>query len=299
MQKVTAMHETGYYLLKAVTWIFHVLPMRVNYIFSDFLFFLVYYFARYRRDVVRNNLKNSYPQKSSAELKTIEIKFYHHLCDTFIETLYFDRISAEEAKRRVKFTNSELPNNYMAQGKSVVVFLGHYNNWEWLTTWSLVSKYPFYAVYKKLKSETFDRFYQRLRSRLGAIPLERADTFRQLMNDFQHSRVNLSSFIFDQTPRINEIQYWSKFLNQDSAVLTGGEKVAKKLNAVVLFAHMKKIRRGFYETEYILITENAAKTDKFEITEKCTRYLEKIIMDQPQFWLWSHKRWKHKKPADE
>lgn len=297
MHKLQAMHRTGYFLMKAVTWIFHVLPMRVNYIFSDFLFFLVYYIARYRRAVVRKNLKNSFPQKSTSELKTIERKFYHHLCDTFIETLYFDRISPEEAKKRVKFTNPELPNNYMDQGRSVVVFLGHYNNWEWLTAWTLYSKYRFYAIYKKLKSKTFEKFYYRLRSRLGTIPLERADTFRQLMHDYQNNITNLSSFIFDQTPRIHEIQYWSTFLNQDSAILTGGEKTAKKLNTVVLFAHMKKIKRGFYETEYILITENAEKTDKFEITEKCTRCLEKIIIDKPQFWLWSHKRWKHKKPV--
>lgn len=283
--------------MKAVTWIFHILPMRVNYIFSDFLFFLVYYIARYRREVVGNNLKNSFPHKTSSELKTIEKKFYHHLCDTFIETLYFDRISPEEAKKRVKFTNPELPNNYMNQGRSVVVFLGHYNNWEWQTAWTLYSKYTFYAIYKKLKSKTFEKFYYRLRSRLGTIPLERADTFRQLVHDSQNNVVNLSSFIFDQTPRIHEIQYWTKFLNQDSAILTGGEKVARKLNAVVLFAHTKKIKRGFYETKYILITEDAENTTKFEITEKCTRCLEKIIIDKPQFWLWSHKRWKHKKPV--
>lgn len=293
------MHETGYFLIKAVTWIFHILPTRVNYVFSDFLYFLVYNIACYRKEVVRKNLKNSFPQKTFSELKIVERQFYHHLCDTFIETLYFDRISPEEAKKRVKFTNPELPNNYLDQGRSVVVFLGHYNNWEWLTAWSLYSRHRFYAIYKKLKSKIFEKFYYRLRSRLGTIPLERADTFRRLVNDSQQNIANISSFIFDQTPRIHEIQYWSKFLNQDSAILTGGEKVARKINAVVLFAHMKKIRRGFYETEYVLITENAAETDKFEITEKCTRYLEKIIMDQPQFWLWSHKRWKHKKQESE
>ncbi len=293
------MHESGYFLIKAVTWIFHILPMRVNYIFSDFLYFLVYHIARYRREVVRKNLKNSFPQKTFSELKNIERKFYHHLCDTFIETLYFDRISAEEAKKRVKFINPELANNYLDQGKSVVVFLGHYNNWEWLTTWALYSEYRFYAIYKKLKSETFEKFYFNLRNRFGTFPLERAETFRQIISDNHQNMVNLSSFIFDQTPRIHEIQYWTKFLNQDSAVIVGGEKVARKINAAVLFAHMRKIKRGYYEVEYILITEKAGETDKFEITEKCTRYLEKIIMDKPQFWLWSHKRWKHKKPVDE
>jgi Kdo2-lipid IVA lauroyltransferase/acyltransferase len=291
------MHESGYFLMKTVTWIFHILPMRVNYIISDFLYFLVYHIARYRRDVVRENLQNSFPQKTSSDLKAIEQNFYHHLCDTFIETLYFDRISAEEAKKRVKFINPELANNYLDQGKSVVVFLGHYNNWEWLTTWTLYSKYRFYAIYKKLKSETFEKFYFNLRNRFGTFPLERAETFRQIIGDNNQNIANLSSFIFDQTPRIHEIQYWTKFLNQDSAVIVGGEKVARKINATVLFAHMRKIKRGYYEVEYILITENAGETDKFEVTEKCTRYLEKVIMEKPQFWLWSHKRWKHKKPV--
>lgn len=293
------MHETGYFLMKAVTWVFHVLPMRVNYIFSDFLFFLVYHVARYRREVVRTNLKNSFPEKSSSELKTIERGFYHHFCDTFIETLYFDRISSEEAKQRVKFINPELPNSYMDQGKPVVVFLGHYNNWEWLTTWVLYSNHPFYAIYKKIKSPTFEKYYYNLRSRFGTVPLERADTFRRIMNDSQQNIANISSFIFDQSPRIHEIQYWTKFLNQDSPVIVGGEKVARKINAIVLFAHMRKVKRGYYEVEYILVAEKAAETEKFEITEKCTRYLEKVIMDQPQFWLWSHKRWKHKKPTAE
>jgi len=284
--------------MKTLTWILHILPMRVNYIFSDFLYFIIYHIARYRRKVVRKNLENSFPTKTTIERKTIERKFYHHLCDVFIETLYFDHISREEAKKRVKFLNPELPNNYLEQGKSVVVFLGHYNNWEWLITWALYTKYPFYAIYKKLKSKTFEKFYYNLRSRLGTIPLERAATFRQLMSDSQHNIVNLSSFIFDQTPRIYEIHYWTKFLNQDSAVIMGGEKVARKLSAVVLFAHMKKIKRGFYETEYVLITENAGEAAKFEITEKCTRYLEKVIMEKPEYWLWSHKRWKHKKPVN-
>jgi KDO2-lipid IV(A) lauroyltransferase len=292
------MYRAGYFIMKAVTWIFHLLPMGVNYFISDFLYFIIYHIGRYRRNIVRKNLGNSFPHKSLSELRNIERKFYHHLCDVFIETLYFDHISKKEAKERVKFTNPEMAENFMKQGKSVVVFLGHYNNWEWLVTWSLYSKYPFYAIYKKLKSKTFEKFYHKLRSRLGTIPLERAETFRQLVNDYQHHNVNLSSFIFDQTPRIHEIQYWTNFLNQDSAILTGGEKVARKLNAVVLFAHMKKIKRGFYETEYILITDNAANTAKFEITEKCTRCLEKVILNKPEYWLWSHKRWKHKKPEE-
>jgi KDO2-lipid IV(A) lauroyltransferase len=290
------MDKIGYYLLRASTWVVHMLPMRLNYIFSDFLFLITYYIVRYRRNVVSRNLLNSFPEKSIKELKLIEKKFYHHLCDTFLETLYYDRISFEESKARVKYLNPDMPTHYMDQGRPVVVYLGHYNNWEWFCNWPLYTNHRFYPIYKKLTNKAFERFYYNLRSRFGAIPLERSETFRQLTEDLQKGIPTLSCFIFDQTPRVNEIQYWTSFLSQDTAVVVGAEKVARKLNAVVLTAHPRKIKRGYYEVEYFLVTEIAKDTAKFEITEQCTKFLEMIIREKPEYWLWSHKRWKHKKP---
>lgn len=282
-------------MLRATTWIIHIFPMRLNYLISDFIYFIIYYIVQYRRRVVSKNLSNSFPEKSGDELKGIERKFYHHLCDTFIETFYYDRISFGESKERVKYINPELPIQYMDQGRPVVVYLGHYNNWEWLVNWPLITEHRFYAIYKKLSSQAFGRFFYNLRSRFGAIPLERAATFRQLMEDKQKGIPTFSCFIFDQTPRVNEIQYWTTFLNQDTAVVVGAEKVAQKIDAVVFVAHTRKVKRGYYELEFYLITENAKETAKFEITEKCTRYLEEIIREKPEYWLWSHKRWKHKR----
>jgi KDO2-lipid IV(A) lauroyltransferase len=289
------MDKIVYNLLRAASWVVHVLPIRLNYIFSDFFFLITYYIVQYRKKVVRRNLLNSFPEKSEIERKLIEKKFYHHLCDTFIETLYFDRISEKEAKKRSHFLNPELANKYLDQGRPVLAFLGHYNNWEWMTDWSLFSKYRFYPIYKKLTNKAFERFYYNLRGRFGGIPLERADTFRQLMGDTQKGIATFTAFIADQTPRINDIQYWTTFLNQETAVVLGLEKIAVKINAVVICAHMKKIKRGYYEVEYSLVTDNAKDTDKFDITEKCTRWLEKIIHEKPEYWLWSHKRWKHRR----
>lgn len=292
------MDKIGYYFLKAATWIIHAIPLRLNYLFSDFLYLIIYYVVRYRRSVVSRNLLNSFPEKSIKERVLIEKKFYHHLCDTFIETLYYDRISNKESKERVKYLNPELPLRYLDQGRPVVVCLGHYNNWEWFVNWPLFTNYRFYTIYKKLKSKAFGRFFHNLRSKFGAVPLERSATFRQLMEDTQKGIPTLSAFIFDQTPRIKEIQYWTTFLNQDTAVLVGAEKVAQKIDAVVVAAHPRKIRRGYYEVEYFLITEHAKGTAKFEITEQCNRFLEKIIREKPEYWLWSHKRWKHKRPKE-
>ncbi len=287
------MEKTGYYLLRATTWILHILPRRLTYFISDFLFVLVYSIFRYRRDVVIKNLANSFPDKTSKEINQIARKFFRHFCDAAVETLYLDRMSISEGKDCVKFLNPELPNSYLEQGRDVVTFLGHYNNWEWFCNWPLYSPYRFYPVYKKLKNKSFERFYLNLRSRFGAIPLERAATFRQLYSDHQKKTPTFSAFLFDQTPRIYEIHHWVTFLNQDTPVVLGAEKLAQKLDTVVLFLNTRKIRRGVYEASYELVAEHAASCQKFEITERCTKLLEKQINLNPEFWLWSHKRWKH------
>ena len=289
------MEKTGYTLLKIITWIFWLFPLRVHYLFANICYFFIYHIFRYRRDVVESNLLNSFPEKSSRERTRIAKHFYRHFCDIFIETLYFDRISEKEGKQVVKYLNADLPDYYMDKGRQVVVILGHYNNWEWYCNWPLYSKYPFYPVYKKIKSKAFERFYYSLRSHFGAIPLERSLTFRKLMDNYQKGIPSMSAFLFDQTPRIYEIQHWVNFLNQETPVILGAEKIARKTNAIVLFANSQKIRRGKYEVEYQLVTDNPSECEKYEITEKCLQLLEKQIKEHPEFWLWSHKRWKHKK----
>jgi KDO2-lipid IV(A) lauroyltransferase len=292
------MKQAGYLALRSITWFVHLFPLRVSYLFSDVLYFIAYHLIGYRKLVVRKNLTNSFPEKSLSEIIRIEKKFYHHLCDLFFETFYFERMSGEEIQKRVKFINPSLPNNYLKQGKSVVVLMGHYNNWELLVHWPLISPYKFYPIYKKLNNPSFNRFYYDMRSRFGGIPLERSDTYRQLMADYSNGIPTFSTFIFDQTPRIFDIQYWTTFLNQSTPVVVGAEKIARKINAVVLFAHMKKIKRGYYELEFSLITENIRGSSKFAVIEEGTRRLEQTIRKEPAYWLWSHKRWKHKKPIE-
>ena len=286
---------TGFYLLRTITWLVSKMPRRVLYFHSDVLFFIIFYIVRYRRGVVANNLLNSFPEKTQSDRYHISKRFYAHLCDQFVETLYFDRVSVSEGKKCVKYLNQELVNSYLEQGRSVVCFLGHYNNWEWYTTWTLFSTHRFYVIYKKFRSQSFERFYFGIRSRFGAIPLERANTFRQLFKDSQQKISSASAFIFDQTPRISDIQHWVTFLNQDTPVILGAEKVAQKFDAVVFFLHSQKVKRGYYETECQLITEHAGACPKYEITDKCMQLLENQIKEKPEFWLWSHKRWKHKR----
>ncbi len=285
----------GYYMLRSMSWLIYKIPDRITYLISDLLFVILFYLARYRRDVVTCNLSKSFPEKSKKELDDIAVKFYHHLCDCFLETLYFDWISDKKVRERVKFINPEMANEYMEKGRTVIVLMGHYNNWECFNNWGLHSEHKSYAIYKKLRNRSFERFYIHLRSRFGSFPLERALTFRQLSEDLRDSIPSLSLFLIDQTPRVHDIQYWTTFLNQDTAVLVGPEKIAVKLNTVVLFGKTKKVKRGFYEVEFELITENAKSCRKFEITEKSTNFMERLIIESPEFWLWSHRKWKHKR----
>ena len=285
--------NTGYYLLRAFTWIIQLFPLRFHYFISDLFYILIYYVVRYRRSVIFKNLTNSFPEKSNNEISLIAKKFYHHFCDSFIETLYFDRVSEKEIKKRLTLLNQELLENYLAEGRPVVLALGHYNNWEWNCSWPLNSKYKGNVIYKKLTNKSFDLFYYNMRSRFGIVPLERADTYRQLIADLNNNVSTASAFLMDQTPRKHEIQYWTTFLNQDTPVLTGTEKVARKLDAAVLFCHIRKLKRGYNRLEFSVIAEHAKDTAPFEITEKATRLIEEMIIQRPELWLWSHKRWKH------
>lgn len=289
------MKKTGYYLLRSLTWLIQLFPLGFHYLISNLFYYFIFYLLRYRREVVDINLANSFPGKSKQERDQIARKFYSHFCDTIFETLYFDRISVQEGKRRVQYLNPELLNGYLDEGRQVLAFFGHYNNWELFCNLPLYSHHRLYAVYKKIKNQNVELFYRKLRNRFGAIPLERADTFKQLFNDHQKGIPSMSAFLFDQTPRVHELHHWITFLNQDTPVVLGAEKIAVKLDAVVLFLYSRKVGRGCYETEFRLVTDNAKDCAKFEITDKCNRLLEEQILQQPEYWLWSHKRWKHKR----
>lgn len=291
--------KIGYYLLRTFTWIIQLFPLRFHYVLSDLFFLLVYYVVRYRRKVVFTNLTNSFPEKSNNDISLIARKFYHHFCDSFIETLYFDRISETEIKKRLTLLNQEILEKFLAEGRPVILALGHYNNWEWNCSWPLHSEYKGNVIYKKLTNKSFDLFYYNMRARFGLVPLERANTYRQLISDLNDKRSTASAFLMDQTPRKHEIQYWTTFLNQDTPVLTGTEKVARRLDAAVLFCHIRKIKRGYNRLEFSMIAEHASQTAPFEITEKATRMIEEVIIQRPELWLWSHKRWKHKREPGE
>ena len=283
------------YLAYAFFRLLSFLPLWLLYIFSDFVFFIIYRIIAYRKKVVNQNLRNSFPEKSSEEIRKIRKEFYHHFCDTFIETIKLWRISEEEILRRCVLKNPDFFKPYKAQGKSVIAVTGHYANWEWLSSFALHNVGDFLPIYKPLHNKVIDKMYINIREKLGSKTLAKNDTLRTMIGHKNQGHFTVTAFIGDQTPNKKNLQYWTNFLNQDTPILQGAERIAKKLDQAVVYCKMTKLKRGYYEYEFIPITDNPKETEENGITERHTRLLEDIINENPSYWLWSHKRWKHKR----
>jgi len=273
-----------------------LLPFWFLYLLSDLIFVLIYYVIGYRRKVVQENLLNSFPEKAAEERHKIEKEYFKYLADLVVETVKMVTASEKSILKRVTTTNGQLLNEYLDQGRSVMLAVGHYGNWEMsaLMISSLVKK-KVLIVYKPLTDNVFDNFFNNMRSRFGAEMVAMKNVLRTMLKE--KNNTILSVFVADQTPVQHEATYFTTFLNQPTAFFLGIEKIAKLTNPVVVFADLKYIKRGHYEYTAIPLTDNAKETAEYEITEKYVRCLEEMIKRQPQYWLWSHRRWKFK-PED-
>lgn len=270
------------------------LPLGLLFLFSDIIFVLTYYIVKYRRKVVKENLTKSFPNKSESELKIIERNFYHHFTDFIFESIKSISISEKDVINRTALKNQDLLDKYYKQGKNVLVVCGHYNNWEFYAL-SLPKrlKHTTYSLYQPLKNKFFDKMLLNSRSRNGMKLIQTND----VISFFREENINpkLMVIVNDQSPTNKNKAYWNTFLNQSTGWNVGPEKLAKKFDYVVLFGHSKKVKRGSYEVEFSLITETPKSTPDDFITHKYSTILEEVIQKKPGFWLWSHKRWKHKK----
>lgn len=293
------MSKVGYYIVyySLYWWMFlhALLPFKVLYVFSDFLYLIVYKLIGYRLKVVRQNLKNSFPDKTDSERKDIERRFYHHFCDYFVETVKLLHISDREAEKRITFKNTELVKDLMKDGNSCLMFLGHYGNWEWVPsiTRHFTDGEKLGQIYKQLKSKAVDDLFLKIRSRFGSFGIEKAQTARAIVNFRRAKDRILIGFMADQIPSVRNIHYWTNFLSQDSAVFTGVERLAKQSGFSVTYLDVKKVSRGHYACEVKLISANPAIEEEFSITERYVREMEKTILRDPAYWLWTHRRWKY------
>jgi KDO2-lipid IV(A) lauroyltransferase len=272
-----------------------LLPYWILYRISDILYVLIYHTVGYRKKVVYQNLTNSFPDKSSSEIKQIEKKFYRHFCDLIVESVKLFTVSKKELLKRVRFKNPELLNHYYDQKQSITIVAGHFNNWEnFAKACDMQMKHQAVGIYSPLSNPYFNKKFAESR-RLFGVYLLAAGHVKEY---FSENKDQLKAVIFgtDQSPHGRSKRvYWTNFLNQDTPVMFGSEKYAKEYNYPVIFAGVEKVKRGFFEIWFELLVENPKDSPHGEITEKHTRRLEQQIIAQPEYYLWTHKRWKRKR----
>ena len=287
---------------KLVYYIFYLvslLPFRVLYILSDIAYWLIYKLWGYRRLVVRNNLVSSFPEKNIDEIKDIEHKFYHWFCDYFFEAIKLLSISDRELNRRLHVVNPEVHEQWFLKGRNTAAFLGHYCNWEWLSRVGkdMNQSRRLCLIYDPLHSRPFNDLFLEIRTYPPTgVPTPKRDILRQLLEWKQKGIFSLSGYIADQAPRWQNIHMWVPFLNHPySPVFTGAERIARKMNNVIYYTRMRRPRRGYYEMEYVLITDNPKSVPEGDITRHFFSLLEVSIREHPEFYLWTHNRWKRTK----
>jgi Kdo2-lipid IVA lauroyltransferase/acyltransferase len=293
------MEAAGYYIFLVLNRLIMLLPVRVIYMFSDVIFILLYYFPSYRKKVVTKNLSNSFPEKPAKEIRSISRKFYRHLADLFIETLMLDQLSEAKLMKRFTLNNTELLDRLYKEKRNIIAVLGHYNNWEWLSVLPAHTPYKVICIYKPLHNKNFDNLINEFRTKHGVVISPMSSIVRELLEDQKKGINTLAAFISDQTPPKGDIKYWTTFLNQDTPVYLGAEKIASKYDSAVVFFRIDKLKRGYYSLNPELLYEHTKGLPEYAITEAHVKRLEEIIREKPEFWIWSHRRWKHKKPVQD
>ena len=274
------------------------LPLWILYLLSDFLFIIIYHITKYRKSVVNKNLKNSFPDKTPEEIEIIQKEFFIHLCDLIVENIKLFSMSHKEVKRRFKIVNTEIFDNYYNQGRSIILVGGHYNNYE-IAAMGFDSYTPHKAIgiYSPLSNKFFDKKFGKSRTKYGVEIIPKSFVPKSFI--LNKNKLTMTIFGADQSPTYSKQVHWMNFLNQETAVFTGTEAFAVKYNYPVIFIKINKVKRGYYEGVLELLDENPANSKKGEVTELHTKCLEKVINENPQYWLWSHKRWKRKKTDEE
>ncbi len=269
------------------------LPLFILYQISNLGCFILYYVIGYRKKVVFDNLTQCFPEKPSAEIKNIAKKAYRNLTDVAVEVIKGKTISQNDFAKRVQLRNEELLIDYLKKGQSVLVLTSHYGNWEWtITATATHLSRSVYGVYRPLAQPFFDSLMLNIRSRFGGRPIPEKTAFREIVGIKDPKVIGI---IADQTPNQSQKQAWFPFLGRDTNFFVGTEKIAQLLNYPVLFAAMRRVKRGFYTLSFELLKEPPYHPDSYEITEKYAKALERLITEYPANWLWSHKRWKHKR----
>ncbi len=288
------MHFLVYILVYPFLWLISILPFKLLYAFSDGLYILVFKIFGYRKKTVKENLQLVFPEKSKEEINVITKKFYHHLCDIIVESVKSLTISEAEMRQRMVFSNIEEIHKMEHLNKSIVLMCAHYGSWEWIFIMQKHINHKGYAIYKRLANKYFDRLVKRIRAKYNSYLITTKETVPTLIKAKQDGWLTINGFISDQSPKPQKAFYWNHFMGIKVPVHTGAEMLAKKLDMAVMFFGVKRLKRGYYETTFKTITLTPNEFKDYEITDIFLKFVEAQIYDAPEFYLWTHKRWKHR-----
>ena len=288
-----------YYITYPLLWIISILPFPLFYLFSDFVYFIVYRIIGYRKKTVRENIKLSLPHLNISERLKIEKKFYKHMCDMFLEMIKTMSISQKEIEKRYVFTNFEVYQELEKKGKSVALLCAHYASYEWAVSMNYYTKFTGVGIYKQIANPYFDKLVHKIRSKFKAELVTTKETIPTIFKNFKDKKLCVYGFASDQSPRPSTAHHWANFMGHYVPVHTGAEMLAKKFDMNVIFLRTKKVKRGFYEASFEILSTDVKSVPNYEITDRFLKLVEQQIHEAPEYYLWTHKRWKHKKEKAE
>jgi len=288
------MQLIAYILVYPILWLISILPFRLLYAFSDLLYIFLYKIFGYRKSTVKNNLQLVFPDKSDKEIKDITSQFYHHLCDMMVEAIKSLSISKKEMQKRFTFSNIELIHDLERKEQSVILMCAHYGSWEWIFILQTYVKYKGYAVYKRLANKHFDKLVKGIRAKYNSHLITTKETFSVLTECNAKGELTINGFVSDQSPKAHKAFHWNEFMGIKVPMYTGAEMMAKKMDMAVVFFRVKRLKRGYYQTTFETITENPREFEDYTITDTFFKLVEQQIYEAPQYYLWTHKRWKHR-----
>ena len=284
-----------YILVYPFIWMISRLNFTTIYLISDLLYYILYYIFSYRKKVVRKNLELAFPEKSKMERRRIERENFRNLTDIFLETFKSNNIKEKDLRERFKFKNPELLEKIYNNNQEVIVMCSHYCSCEWVFVIEKITKFKINDIYKQLYNKYFDKWPKDRRSQYGANMITTKETYREVSRLSKLKSLNFYGFASDQSPKKSKAVYWGNFLNNWVPIHTGAEIIAKKYNIAIVFMDVQKVKRGYYEASFSLITEKPNSFKKFELTDKYIELVEKQVRNKPEYYTWTHKRFKHRK----
>lgn len=289
------MQFIAFILLYPLLWLISILPFRLLYIVSDLVYVLIYYLIGYRRKIVRQNIALALPHLSKKEQLRVEKESYRHLCDMFLEMIKTMTISEQEMNKRFVFTNLDLYLQMEKKQKSIALLCAHYASYEWVISMNKHIDFEGFAIYKKIANKYFDKLVRDIRSKFKATLISTGQTISVIEKNYKTKHLGVYGFASDQSPQLSKTHHWGTYMGIETPVHTGAEMLAKRYDMNVIFLKVKKIKRGHYEATFEHLFDNPKEVPNYQISDEFLRRVEQQILEAPEYYLWTHKRWKHKK----